>query len=108
MTEKKGNILMLEVNGKDYPVEITMGAMIDFEDLTGKSPHEANSFKDACQWLYCCIVSGCFRANISFEMSFKEFSHACTPDVINQWMEFTMTQNETKKKKERPQKALKN
>lgn len=98
MKETK-KILQLQIGERSYPVEITMGAMVEFEDMTGKGPHEASTFKDACQWLYCCLVSGCIRAKIPFEMDFREFSHSCTPEVINQWMEFTQSGNSESAKK---------
>lgn len=53
---KKNTIL---INGKEYPCRMTMGAMLEYQNRTGKEATEINGtdFSQVVILLYCCLLS---------------------------------------------------
>lgn len=52
---------VMRINGVEYPSRMTMGAMMQFKELTGREVTElqGGDITLAVTLLYCCIVSAC-------------------------------------------------
>lgn len=97
-TAKKINI---EIDGKEYPCAISMGAFDDYFEATGKEPEEKMSTREAGVWLWACTKSACERAGVEFPFERKAFLNSVTPDVLVAWANATQesVEKDSKKKK---------
>ena len=67
--------MQVTVDGKQYPAVLTMGAQLDFKDMTGKEVTEIGSaLTDLCKLIWCALKAGARRSGGSFDMSLDEFA----------------------------------
>ncbi len=63
------------INGKEYPIKMTMGAMLRFEQETGESMNDKElSLIQNATLIWCCIKSACAHEKIPFDMTLMEFA----------------------------------
>lgn len=68
-------------DGKEYPIKMTMGAMLRYEQETGKKANEVgNGVVENTVLLWCCIKSACAHDKIAFDVSIMDFADNITPD----------------------------
>lgn len=74
----------IEINGKQYPCRITMGAMLRFKRETGKDVSEIgqSDVSDLLTLLWCCVASACAGDGVSFKMSLMDFADRIDPDAL--------------------------
>jgi len=48
----------ISIKGKDYPVKMSIRAMIEYETITGKSISSVESLKDITVVFYCTVKAG--------------------------------------------------
>lgn len=68
------NKIVLE--GKEYPVTLTMGACLEYKDLSGQEFDKVSGFSDIAQALYCCTKTACRRRGVEFDYALEDFSDA--------------------------------
>lgn len=79
-------VLTIEVNGKEYPCRLTMGAMLRFRRETGRDVTEmTGSIEDLCTYLWCCVCSASRRDGKDFDMSLMDFADALDPGTLTAW-----------------------
>lgn len=62
------------VDGKEYPIKMTMGALIRFEQETGKPfSSEKLSTSDVATIMWCCLKSACNHDKVEFDIPSEEF-----------------------------------
>ena len=78
-------MITINIQGRDYPCEITMGAMLRFKRETGREAQEMgkDSISDLITYLWCCTASACNRDGVEFGLSLTDFADSLTPDQIN-------------------------
>jgi hypothetical protein len=65
----------ITVNGKEYPLRVTLGAFVNFKRNRGIDINEAGNDVDAvCYFMYECVRSACRVDGVQFELSFEEFA----------------------------------
>lgn len=73
----------IEINGKQYPCHMTMGAMVRFKNDTGKDVSEmGNDTVSATRLIYHMIAAASNAKGVPFEMSFEDFADNITPDQL--------------------------
>lgn len=79
--------LVISVNGEELPCSPTMGAILRFEQETGKEVYEINtrSMSEICKYLYCCVASACDRDKKEFNLSFMEFADRVSIEDMAAW-----------------------
>lgn len=87
MKNKKtnGNKIIVEIDGKEYPCYITMGAYIILEQETGKNASECVSLSDQITFLWACCKCACNREKIKFDYTLQDFADNLTPDEMAAW-----------------------
>lgn len=91
--------LVIEIEGKEYPAEISMGAMKRFKDETGKEVSQISGESEWGIFLWCCVKSASSRAGVTFEMDCMEFLDYCTPETMLAWRQAQQLMEEGSKKK---------
>lgn len=76
------------IKGKDYPFEVTMGALLRYERETGHDSSTLNqkSLPDMVTLLWCCVVSASRRDGVAFDLSLEDFADAITVDDLLTWV----------------------
>lgn len=68
-------------DGKEYPIKMTMGAMLRYEQETGKKANEVgDGVVENTVLLWCCIKSACAHDKVAFDVSLMDFADNITPD----------------------------
>ena len=63
------------INGKEYPIKMTMGAMLRFKKETGKEINDAAlGLTDNATLIWCCIKSACAHDKVKFDISLMDFA----------------------------------
>lgn len=77
-------IKSITVGGKVYPCRLTMGAMMRYEEQTGRPFAEFNPSRtaDLCALVWACACSGCAREGVPFGISFMDFCDSVDADEI--------------------------
>lgn len=75
----------IEINGKQYPCRVTMGAMLRFKQETGHdvSQMQPNDVGELVTFLWCCIVSASKADNVEFGIGLMDFADSLDPDTLN-------------------------
>ncbi len=95
----------IKVEGKEYPMRATMGAMDIFKKETGKDPSEMNqeSPVEVTVFIYGCVKSACRKDKVDFPYTLEEFMDSVDVDTILSWADelsaLTDSGNEESKKK---------
>lgn len=79
------------IDGKEYPIKMTMGAMLRFKQETGKEVSEiGDSLTDNATLIWCCIKSACAHDKVKFDISLMDFADSIeVSDVQNIVMALT-------------------
>ena len=91
--------MIVEIDGVEYPAEVTCGAMVRFKEETGKEVNQINGVSDTIVWLWCCVKSACSKEKKEFPYSAVEFADQCTMETLNAWTKAQNSGEESKKKK---------
>lgn len=80
-------IKKIKINGKEYPCRMTMGAMMQFKQETGREASELAgvSLSDSMILLWCCVCSACRAEKISFDMSLMEMCDLIDAEDLATW-----------------------
>lgn len=91
----------VEINGKQYPCRITMGAMLRFKRETGKDVTQMNTsdVAELITLLWCCIVSASKADGVEFGMELMDFADQLDPKALTDFYA-SMKQEEEEKKTE--------
>ena len=75
----------LVINGKEYPVRMTMGALLRFKQETGRDVSEIrkDDVADLIVLLWCAVKSACAAEKVPFEYGLEEFADALSPEDLN-------------------------
>jgi hypothetical protein len=65
----------VKIKGKEYPIEVTMWALLQFKRDKGKAVSELkdDDQEDMVYYSYLCVKGACMRAQIDFKMSFEDY-----------------------------------
>ena len=79
----------ITIEGKEYPMRATMGAMEIFKKETGKDPSEMNqeSAVDMTAFLYGCVKSACRKDKVEFPYTLEDFMDSVDVETILSWSE---------------------
>jgi len=66
--------LTVTINGEEFPIRLTMGAILRFKEETGKEVNEAEGTVDNATLVWCCIKSACKREGKEFDYSLMDFA----------------------------------
>ncbi|MCR5038048.1 MAG: hypothetical protein K6A94_01760 [Bacteroidales bacterium] len=74
----------IEINGKQYPCRITMGAMLRFKQETDKdvSQMKPDDMGDLVTLLWCCVASASKAEGVEFGMSPMDFADSLDPETV--------------------------
>lgn len=64
----------ITIAGESYPVRLTMGAIREYKNLTGKELDTVQGISEIGECLYACVVSTCRQQNKEFALSLEEFT----------------------------------
>lgn len=66
----------IKINGKEYPCEATLGALLRFKEETGKEVTQMNdgNIADIATYIWCCVKSACSKEHIAFDLSLQDFA----------------------------------
>lgn len=63
------------INGEEYPIKMTMGAMLRFKQETGKEINDGGlGLTENATLIWCCIKSACAHEGKKFDMSLMDFA----------------------------------
>ena len=90
-------MMKININGTEYPCQMTMGAVLRFKHETGKEVSEvgSNDLSDLVTLIWCCVVSACNAEGTQFEMDLAKFADSMDLETLNQ---FFMDETADKKK----------
>lgn len=91
----------IEINGKQYPCRVTMGAMLRFKRETGHdvSQMDSTDVAELVILLWCCIVSASKADGVEFGMELMDFADQLDPKALTDFYA-SMKQEEEEKKTE--------
>lgn len=77
----------ITIEGKEYPMRATMGAMDIFKKETGKDPSEMNqeSAVDMTVFIYGCVKSACRKDKVDFPYTIETFMDSVDVDTVLSW-----------------------
>ena len=77
----------IRIGGKEYPCQMTMGALLRFKKETGREVTEVkgDSISDMITLLWCCVASACKRLNHPFDMSLMDMADSMDQDDFAEW-----------------------
>jgi hypothetical protein len=76
------------IDGKEYPIKMTMGALLRFKQDTGKEITDKNlTLSDNINLVYCSLVSACAHDKVGFDMSLMEFADCISMNDVNSVIE---------------------
>ena len=66
----------IRIQGKEYPLRVTMGAMVRFKRASGKEVSKigGGDMTDVLLFAYCCVQSACKADGVAFDLSFDDFA----------------------------------
>ena len=75
------------INDKEYPCQMTMGAVRRFKNETGKEVSEigGSDVSDLVTLIWCCVVSACNAKDIPFDMDLEKFADSMDLQTVNQF-----------------------
>lgn len=77
----------ININGKEYPCQMTMGAVRRFKSETGREVSELGSkdLSDLVVLIWCCVVSACNAKDVQFDMDLEKFADSMDLQTIGQF-----------------------
>lgn len=81
--------IKIAIEGKNYPMRATMGAMDIFKKETGRDPSEMNieSAVDVTAFVYGCVKSACRKDKVDFPYTLEDFMDSVDVETIQSWSE---------------------
>lgn len=78
-------MLTVNINGKEYPCRVTMGAMVRFKRKTGYdvSKLDPSDMDGLMTFIWCCVVSACNADSVEFSMDLEDFADNISPEDIS-------------------------
>ena len=74
------------VDGNAYPCRSTLGAMLKYQQVTGRDVSEMDgSLTDLFVFLWCCVFTACRHDGIAFNLTLEQFGDSLTPDDLQNW-----------------------
>lgn len=66
----------IKIRGKEYPIETTMWALLQFKRDKGKALSELKDEdeEDMIYYTWLCVRGACMRAGIEFNLSFEDYT----------------------------------
>lgn len=64
----------ITIADETYPVRLTMGAIREYKNLTGKELDQVQGISEIGECLYACVVSTCRQQKREFALSLDEFT----------------------------------
>lgn len=61
---------------KEYPIALTMGACLEYKDLSGQEIDKVSGFSDIAQALFCCTKTACRHTGVDFDYTLEDYSDA--------------------------------
>ena len=78
--------IKIEIDGKEYPMRYTMGAMSIYEKETGKDVSKmSDSVLDVCVFVYGCVKSACRKDGVDFPYTLNGFLDSCDAETVTAW-----------------------
>ena len=79
--------IMITINGKTFQCRMTLGAMMQFKELTGREVSEikGDELSALATLLYCCAASGARTEGKDFPMSLQEFADNVSVEELSAW-----------------------
>lgn len=97
----------IKVYGKEYPMRITMGALLRFKRQTGNDlSRMGNDLSQMGILMYCCVASACNADGVPFDLDLDKFADGLQMDALNAFAETLKAgdgDDDSKKKTELPQ-----
>lgn len=80
------NHFCIKIKGKNYPLRMTMGALLRFKHQTGYDVSELkdNDIEGLITLLWCCIASASKADGIPFELNIEDMADCLSIDDIQQ------------------------
>lgn len=88
------------INGTGYPCYLTMGAALEFKQMTGHDVSEmkVNELVEIGTMLFCQCKAACRREKMDFPYSYEDFMDQLTDEDILALSRQKVTDNSSKKK----------
>lgn len=79
--------ITITINGETYKCRMTLGAMMQFKELTGREVSEVKTdeLSALATLLYCCAASGARIEGKNFSLSLQEFADSVSVDELSAW-----------------------
>lgn len=78
----------IRVYDKEYPMRITMGAMLRFKRQTGNDISRMGSdLSQMAILMYCCVASACNADGVPFDLDLDKFADGLQMDALNAFAE---------------------
>lgn len=95
----------IRIKGKEYPVRMTLGALLRFKRETGKDVGEIQKtdIADMVILLWCCVASACKSDGMDFGLSLEQFADCLEPghlEILTDEMERQAVDDDQKKSPE--------
>lgn len=91
----------ITVYGKEYPMRMTMGAMLRFKRETDRDVSEIGTDVSLMViFLFCCVASACNADGVAFDLDIDKFADGLGMDMLNEFAE-TMQEDVDESKKSR-------
>nr|DAT94818.1 MAG TPA: tail assembly chaperone protein [Caudoviricetes sp.] len=93
----------IKVYGKEYPMRMTMGAMLRFQRTTGKDVSQMGTDVSLMiVFLHCCVTSACNADGVTFDLDLDKFADGLDMNVLNDFAEsLSAGTGDSKKKPEK-------
>lgn len=79
--------MKIRINDKEYPLYVTMGALLRYKRETGRDAGElkGDSLEDVLMLMWCCVVCASQAHNIEFPLDFETFCNSITLEEVKRW-----------------------
>lgn len=83
----KKNIHLIEIEGREYPVRMVMGALLMYKRQTGDdaSAMDPDDVEALLTLFYCCVACACKAEGVEWPYTFEEFCNVITPQDVAAW-----------------------
>lgn len=93
----------IKVYEQEYPMRITMGALLRFKRETGKDVSQMGTDVSLMiHFLYCCVASACNADGVELKLDLDKFADGLDMSVLNGFAETLAAENDSSKKKTEP------
>lgn len=90
----------ITVYGCEYPVRMTMGAMLRFKRQTGTDVSQMGTDVSLMiVFLFCCVASACNADGVEFALDIDKFADGLAPGVLEDFAETLQGDGADSKKK---------